>query len=152
MKTELGKLVSEGRKKEFAAFGWDPADVPDPQARATFERSKLNWAERSQGQHAEMLDWYRRLIALRRSAPELTDGDLAEVQARFSEGEHWMVMERGPWTVAFSLAQQPVTLEVRRESEIALGSSAEIVLRGSQLTLPPDSVGILRSGAEDNVQ
>ena len=149
---ELGKLVSEGRKKEFAAFGWDAAEVPDPQARATFERSKLNWAERSQGEHAEMLEWYRRLIALRRSAPELTDGDLAAVQVRFSEDEHWMVIERGRWTVAFSLAQQPVTLEVRSESEIALGSTAEIALREDKLTLPPDSVGILRSGAGDNVQ
>ena len=29
---ELGEAVSDGRRREFAAFGWDPDDVPDPQA------------------------------------------------------------------------------------------------------------------------
>ena len=38
--------VSEGRRKEFAAFGWDPSSVPDPQAAETFERSRLRWDER----------------------------------------------------------------------------------------------------------
>ena len=42
---ELGRAVSEGRRKEFAAFGWKPENVPDPQAPETFERSKLQWAE-----------------------------------------------------------------------------------------------------------
>src|SRR5690606_10857723 len=28
---ELGRAVTEGRTHEFAHFGWDPADVPDPQ-------------------------------------------------------------------------------------------------------------------------
>jgi maltooligosyltrehalose trehalohydrolase len=28
---ELGRLVSEGRRREFAAFGWNPDDIPDPQ-------------------------------------------------------------------------------------------------------------------------
>lgn len=149
---ELGKLVSEGRKKEFAAFGWDPGQVPDAQARETFERSKLDWAERGQGEHAEMLAWYRRLIALRRSAPELTDGDLSQVRVRFSEGEHWLAMERGMWTLAFSLASKPVTVEVREGSEMVLASSTEIALRDGELILPPDSVAILRSGAKDNVQ
>ena len=42
---ELGRAVSEGRRREFAAFGWDPQAVPDPQDPATFERSKLDWTE-----------------------------------------------------------------------------------------------------------
>ena len=45
---ELGKLVSEGRKKEFAAFGWNPDEIPDPQDEQTFLRSKLNWNEQAQ--------------------------------------------------------------------------------------------------------
>ncbi len=48
-------------------------EVPDPQAEETFLRSKLRWEEREEGIHAEMLDWYRRLIRLRReeSCPDL---------------------------------------------------------------------------------
>ena len=42
---ELARAVSEGRKKEFAAFGWDPASIPDPENQATFDASKLNWEE-----------------------------------------------------------------------------------------------------------
>jgi maltooligosyltrehalose trehalohydrolase len=142
---ELGKLVSAGRRKEFAAFGWNPADIPDPQSPATFQRSKLNWDERSQPLHAAMLDWYRRLIALRRSTPGLTDPDLAHTHVRFNEDDHWLVMERGSVTIAFSLAPQPIQLEVQPGSTIALGSSPEIQINNNSLTLPPDTVAVLTS-------
>ena len=60
---DLGRAVTEGRRREFAAFGWDPEDVPDPQAPETFARSKLRWDERHEGGHGRVLDWYRQLIA-----------------------------------------------------------------------------------------
>jgi maltooligosyltrehalose trehalohydrolase len=142
---ELGKLISEGRKREFAAFGWDPAEVPDPQARATYERSKLDWSERDVGVHAEMLAWYRELIALRKSLPELMDGEMSAVQVRFSEAEQWLVMVRGAVTVAFSLAKAPVAVEVRAGSVVRLASEAGVATKaqGALLKLPPDSVAVL---------
>lgn len=140
---ELGKLVSEGRKKEFAAFGWDPAEIPDPQSPETFQNSKLNWDERTQPPHAAMLDWYRQLIALRRSTPDLTDPDLSHVHVRFSESEQWLAMERGSVTVVFSLASNPVQIEVRPGSAITLASSPGIHLDTNSLTLPPDTVVVL---------
>lgn len=145
---ELGKLVSEGRRKEFASFGWDPAEVPDPQAQATFERSKLRWEERTQGQHAAMLEWYRKLIALRKSLPELRDGDLSRVQVRCSDAEQWLVMERGRASVAFSLADRPVRIGVAEGSRILLSSATGGVAEGGRLTLPPESVAVLICGAE----
>src|SRR5580692_3885351 len=39
---ELAKLVSAGRRREFAAFGFGEAEIADPEARETFERSKLS--------------------------------------------------------------------------------------------------------------
>jgi maltooligosyltrehalose trehalohydrolase len=140
---ELGRLVSAGRRKEFVAFGWNPADIPDPQSPATFQHSKLNWDERTQSPHAAMLDWYRRLIALRRSTPDLADPDLAHVRVRCSDSEQWLVMERGSVTVAFSLAAEPIQLEVRPASTLALASSPNIQLNHNSLTLLPDSVAIL---------
>ncbi|MHB8301495.1 MAG: malto-oligosyltrehalose trehalohydrolase [Acidobacteriaceae bacterium] len=65
---ELGRLVTEGRRKEFerfTAFG-NAESVPDPQGRETFLRSKLDWAARTQAEHALCLHWYRRLLHLRR--------------------------------------------------------------------------------------
>ncbi|MGJ5815134.1 malto-oligosyltrehalose trehalohydrolase [Paludibaculum fermentans] len=68
---ELGPLVSEGRRSEFAHFPEFSeeaarASIPDPQAEETFLRSKLQWREREQPAHHAMLRWYTRLIALRR--------------------------------------------------------------------------------------
>ncbi len=72
---ELARAVSEGRKQEFAAFGWDPASIPDPENQQTFEASKLNWDEVQVGEHAEILAWYQALIRLRRTTPCLKDGN-----------------------------------------------------------------------------
>ena len=72
---ELGRRVTEGRRREFARFDWDPSEVPDPQALTTFTASVLRWEERDQSAHASMLDWYRELIRLRRSEVDLGCGD-----------------------------------------------------------------------------
>lgn len=63
---DLARAVSEGRRREFAAFGWDPEEVPDPQHPATFEASVLRWGELDRPDHAHMLAWYRHLLVLRR--------------------------------------------------------------------------------------
>jgi maltooligosyltrehalose trehalohydrolase len=63
---DLAEAVRVGRRREFAAFGWAPEDVPDPQSAATFERSRLDWSEPDRPEHAELLEWHRALIALRR--------------------------------------------------------------------------------------
>ena len=73
---ELGALVTAGRVEEFSAMGW-AEQVPDPQLRSTFETSILRWQEREQPGHARMLEWYRTLIALRRTHAELHDPSLA---------------------------------------------------------------------------
>jgi maltooligosyltrehalose trehalohydrolase len=65
----LGHAVSQGRRREFEAFGWKPQDVPDPQDPRTFERSKLDWSELEDPRHGDMLEWYRRLLEIRRRLP-----------------------------------------------------------------------------------
>lgn len=63
---DLVDAVRAGRKREFAAFAWQ-VDVPDPQAEATFARSKLDQALRERSPHREIESYYKALIALRRS-------------------------------------------------------------------------------------
>jgi len=70
---ELGRLVTAGRRQEFAAFKAfsDPAArarIPDPQADATFLASKLQWKERADETHAAVLRLYRSCLSLRRNA------------------------------------------------------------------------------------
>jgi maltooligosyltrehalose trehalohydrolase len=140
---ELGRAVSEGRRREFESFGWDPEDVPDPQDPATFERSKLDWDERSRSPHADVLDWHRRLLQLRRSVPALTDGQRAQAEVgAASDGS--LVMQRGPVTVAANIGAASVTLPVR--GQLVLASEPGVVVDGDRITLPPDSVGIVVVG------
>ena len=67
---ELQEAVRQGRKREFRSF-LDQGEPPDPQARETFERSRINHGAESDGTHANMRDWYRQLLALRKSHPAL---------------------------------------------------------------------------------
>jgi maltooligosyltrehalose trehalohydrolase len=52
--------------REFQDFGWRAEDVPDPQARSSFERSQLLWSEASEEPHRSLLAYHRALIGLRR--------------------------------------------------------------------------------------
>ena len=75
---ELGRRVTAGRREEFRGFSAfrDPAareKIPDPQSRETFLRSKLNWNEIEEVQHAGVLRLYHELLRLRREFPVLRD-------------------------------------------------------------------------------
>lgn len=140
---ELGRLVSEGRKREFAAFGWNPDDIPDPQDEQTFLRSKLNWDEQAQQPHADILDWYRKLISLRKSQPGLTNGSLKETQVEYSEEEKWLVLRRGTIEVVVNLGSHLLERRVSASSSILLASGAAM-LEQLSLKVSPDSVAILK--------
>ncbi len=63
---ELGRLVSEGRKKEFERFVGFHGEVPDPQNPATVSSSKLDWSELQRDPHAGVLRLHQDLLRLRR--------------------------------------------------------------------------------------
>ncbi len=148
---DLGKAVTEGRRNEFCAFGWDASEIPDPQSPATFSNSKLNWPEIGQPAHAEILEWYKALIRLRRSESVLMDGRLEKVRTRFDENARWFVMKRG----AFGVACNPGTeaCGIRFDAccvEILLASQAGIRAEGETVMLPPDSVAVIKTQSVRN--
>jgi maltooligosyltrehalose trehalohydrolase len=149
---ELGRKVSEGRKSEFEAFGWNPDEVPDPQDQATFQRSKLRWSEVRDGEHAELLEWYKQLIALRRSTPALTDGRLDAVEVNFDEEAQWLVMKRGNIEVVCNLASSKQAIPVSRMPRGILASSDRWDLRPGLIELPGDSVAIMSPEAIASMQ
>ncbi len=141
---ELGRLVSEGRRREFAAFGWKPHDVPDPQDSATFERSILDWAELDKEPHADLLQWHKDLIALRRRLSALSDGDFHEVDTTWDETAQWFCLHRGLITIATNLADHAQPVPIRGAGQTILMASddtAEVL--GGTVHLAPDSVAIL---------
>ncbi len=139
---ELGEAVRRGRREEFAGFGWDPQAVPDPQDPDTYRRAKLDWGELGRPPHADLLEWHRKLIRLRRRSPSLVDGRRDLVQVRHDERARWLVMQRSRMTVAVNLASAGQV--VPAGGRIVLASSqAELDREG--VKLPPESVAILES-------
>ncbi|HEV2686268.1 MAG TPA: malto-oligosyltrehalose trehalohydrolase, partial [Actinomycetota bacterium] len=67
---ELGAAVARGRREEFARFmsfadEQKLARLPDPNDKATFVRSRLDWRELDAAEHAAWHDFHRSLLALR---------------------------------------------------------------------------------------
>ncbi|MGH9077028.1 MAG: malto-oligosyltrehalose trehalohydrolase [Acidimicrobiales bacterium] len=140
----LARAVSEGRRREFAAFGWAPDDVPDPQDQRTFERSRLDWSEVARAPHAQLLDWHRRLIGLRRRYGELADGRRDCVEATCDEGLGWIRLKRGRVTVVANISA--LTREVPAPAgEIVMASDDSVGWRDRAVGLPPDTVAIVVS-------
>ena len=143
----MARSVSEGRLSEFAAFGWDRSVIPDPEEPETFRRSKLNWNQIHEGRHAEMLDWYRRLIHLRRTTPALNDGELRNVNVSFDEERRWLVMNRGgeqtPVKILCNLGETTIDLPNPDGLPIALASRVGVGAGDGKVTLPPYSLAIL---------
>jgi maltooligosyltrehalose trehalohydrolase len=94
----IADATREGRRKEFAKFAaFAHEDVPDPQALATFERSKL----RPDLGDDELRAFYGELIALRRTLPREVETDVDERRRilRVRRGEVELVADFGQKTV-----------------------------------------------------
>jgi maltooligosyltrehalose trehalohydrolase len=144
---DLGRAVTEGRRSEFSYFGWDPAAIADPQDPATFERSRLRWDETDTAPHAEMLDWYRELIRLRRSQPDLRSPDRSGTSVRVDEKAATLEIERGSILISATVGSDPVTVDTG-PAHLLLASCAQVVLDGGRLHLPPESLAILALGRD----
>ncbi len=151
---EMADAVKKGRQAEFAAFGWNPDEIPDPESVETFQHSKLNWDEVHQDGHEKMLEWYRALIRLRRGSASLNDGEPGRTKVSFGEqkdGEEsgWLTMERGLITVMCNLGKKAVRLENPRRIPLVLASRAGVEVEDGVVVLPPDSLAILSDEASE---
>jgi len=68
---QLAEAIRTGRRREFARFPQfrdeaARARIPDPQAVETFVSAKLDWDNPQAPPYAERLEWYRRVIGVRR--------------------------------------------------------------------------------------
>jgi maltooligosyltrehalose trehalohydrolase len=99
---EIARATREGRRKEFTKFAaFAGEDVPDPQARATFERSRLR---PEQGDEA-LRAFYAELIALRRNLP-------SEVETTVDEKRRTLHVRRGNTELVADF--ENMTAELRR--------------------------------------
>ncbi|MEN3356538.1 MAG: maltooligosyltrehalose trehalohydrolase [Mycobacteriales bacterium] len=149
---ELAETYDISRREEFAGHGWSTSDIPHPQDPETFMRSKLDWKEPEQEEPAALLEWYRRLIALRHARPELTDPRLHEVAADYDEDARWLVLSRGRLRVAVNLAanRQEIPLDGTPLSML-LASQPGFVYRSGVIELDGESVAIVELATEAGV-
>ncbi len=136
----LAERVREGRRAEFAAFGWRPEEVPDPNDEQTFLRSRLDWSELDRGEHATTLAWYRALLRLRRERPELR-APLTRV--RFDEAERWLIAERPNVAVCANLAERSRELAVGAGATLWLAAGPDVGVEGDRVRLPPDGFAVV---------
>ena len=151
---ELGRLVSEGRKEEFAEFAeLTSGQVPDPQAESTFERSVLRWGETDDMPHAGMLAFYRDLLHLRQELPAARphsdrDEERFHVEAH---GDHGLVLRRGDHVLLAALTNgATLPLPEGGDAECVLHSEkSEYTASARELRFPDDgrSVRFERPGA-----
>jgi maltooligosyltrehalose trehalohydrolase len=141
----LREAVIEGRSKEFAELGDHRDELADPFALETFEQCRLRWDELDDEPHAEMLDWYRRLLALRRQEPELSD---PRPRATLVERDgDLVVMRRGSITVLANFGDRThrCQLDELTEPEIVLASDDATIVDDSQILLAPRSLAVVRA-------
>jgi maltooligosyltrehalose trehalohydrolase len=131
---ELAEAVRTGRRQEFAAYGWDASDIPDPQDPETWRSSVLDWSEVSSSPHASLLQWYRDLVALRERNEDLRNDRLDSVGVVTSES--WLVVSRGALRVVVNLAAEAsvIPLDGVPAYEVLSFGSAEVVAEGVRLS------------------
>jgi maltooligosyltrehalose trehalohydrolase len=140
---ELAAAVATGRRREFSRHGWDAeTDVPDPQDPETFQRSKLDWSEPTRPRHREVLAFYRKLIALRKSRPELSDPRLDRVEVW--HGDQYFSMRRGDCGVLANFApdKRRVALAATPRN-VLLATEPGLVLIRDSVELPPQSAVVV---------
>ncbi|WP_186356556.1 malto-oligosyltrehalose trehalohydrolase [Streptomonospora sp. PA3] len=145
----LAEGVRKGRRREFAAHGWNEADVPDPVDPRTRDQAVLRWEERDRPPHRDTLEVYRRLIALRRSRTELADPRLDRFGVDAAEDGRVLVLRRGRLRVACNLRSGAADAHLDRPAGRVLLSSAGAAAEGARLRLPPESFAVVEAAGSE---
>ncbi|MCU0687630.1 MAG: malto-oligosyltrehalose trehalohydrolase [Polyangiaceae bacterium] len=116
---ELGRRVSEGRRREFEGFkAFSSAArrdaIPDPQAESTFAASVLNWGERDEAGHRETLALYTELLQRRARDAVLGEASRARLRVGVEGGLFWVWRwgaEGGHRALVWNVGERAVPLE-----------------------------------------
>ena len=150
----LVEAVRKGRRAEFSSFGWS-GEVPDPQDSATFERSRVHPGPQTQSDRAQLLRWYHRLIALRKSVQALGSAQTGEHEHHvwIEEPEQVLFLHRRALNsraalviLSFNRAQTSVTLQKPLGTWELIVDSSDLEFGGSGSNIVPAIVVIGEQG------
>ncbi len=131
-----------GRERDLAGLGFANPAPPDPFSPATFRSAVLDWSAPSLAAHASLLDWHRRLIRLRRTVPDLGAQRRWEGCVAVDEEHRRLVIERGRFTLAVSLAPAPASIPIPNGSTLLLASAGTTAADG-RVHLTNEGVALL---------
>lgn len=135
--SELAAKVTAGRRSEFARFEQfnspeAQSRIPDPNSEKTFLASKLDWASISQPQHREWLDFYKRVLTLRREKivpliQEIAPGQATfEVLAADSLKVQWPFSKGGGLQLAANFSANSVELSREPAGELLYATNQNL--------------------------
>ncbi len=134
---QLVEAVRRGRSKEFASFQWTQ-ECPDPQSVETFMNSKIRWHTRTEGRHRLLYTFYKHLIDLRRSIPQMVSKKNLLVRA--IPGKNVLVWQRrqGQTHCLMNFSDQPERFALRTSEAnwLKVLDSADVQWDGPGATLP----------------
>lgn len=156
---DLIAAVRKGRKEEFAAFQSNE-ETPDPQSEETFLRSKLNWNLLKESPHSIMFNYYKALIALRKTNPIILYPDRNSVKAIADKENQTLILYRENDTyqlvclMNFSSQDQKLEMSHKSKKWKMIFNSAATKWGGNVennvsfapiISLPPESVYIYQT-------
>jgi 1,4-alpha-glucan branching enzyme len=126
---ELAEKVTSGRRSEFAKFAQfsspqGQAQIPDPNAKETFLRSKLDWNSVQQERHCNWLKFYRDLLKRRSEQVVPRISDIAPGRAEFEVMRQLGLYVRWPFKKSGSLQlfanfdHKPLALNRKPDGEL----------------------------------
>jgi maltooligosyltrehalose trehalohydrolase len=131
---DIARATREGRRAEFASFAaFAGEEIPDPQDRATFERSKL-----TRRRDPALSNLYAELLKTRR---RLAPGDVDAVE--FDEDARWLRVRRGTFELAMNFSREPRPVPCNGESVVLATSAAEPALADGHVELEPLSGALI---------
>ena len=126
----IAQATREGRRQEFASFSqFSQEEIPDPQDRATFERSKLT--RRADPAISRL---YADLLVVRRRLPP---GDVDAIE--FDEDARWLRVRQGVFELAMNFAQQPRRVPCAGDSVVLATHGGPPEVRDGYVELEPMS-------------
>ncbi|MEO5679806.1 MAG: malto-oligosyltrehalose trehalohydrolase [Acidimicrobiales bacterium] len=141
---ELAEAIRTGRRREFVEFGWAPEDIPDPVATATFESAVLRWTEVAEGGHATTRAFYRRLLELLATHPDLGAGAPDDTEAQASAAGT-VALRRGRVLVVAHLRPDPAEHEVGPDWTV-LAATPSATLDGPTIRFPGPGALVISVG------
>jgi maltooligosyltrehalose trehalohydrolase len=111
---DLVNAVRKGRIDTFSFLMPPGTEPPDPNAKETFQVSKLDHALRTKGVHRVLLEYHKALIGLRKSIPALAEPNKLRLEVEAFDRQRVLYLRR--WKdasevfAAFNFAEQEIAI------------------------------------------